>query len=182
MTCIAALIDRKRTIYMGGDSALSDETSVDIITRKKILRRGPVLIGWTGSPWLMNILHHKFRAPGLDGYDPDKYISGPFIDTLRRTCRQNGHKSIHTGDHEGELLVGLRGRFFVVQEDLSAYEIERKYAAIGSGADFALGVLYRGIRDQRPGREVVREALKFSATHHPNVRGRFTVLSLGVNQ
>ncbi len=71
-------------------------------------------------------------------------------------------------------MVGVRGRLFVVESDYQVVEPTAPFAAIGSGAAYALGSMATS-----RGRPVARitQALKVAERFSGAVRGPFTVLS-----
>jgi ATP-dependent protease HslVU (ClpYQ) peptidase subunit len=176
MTCIAAVTDGS-TVWMGGDSAGS--SSWDIVTRKdpKVFRNGEMLIGFTTSFRMGQLLAHRFTPPTLrEGQDVYAFMVTDFVDAVRQ-CLKDGGFAKKDGDREegGTFLVGFRGRLFEVSDDYQVGEAADTYAAVGCGHAYAKGSLFA--TEARNPADRIRSALAAAERHSNGVRGPFTILS-----
>lgn len=183
MTCIVALKDGGR-VYMGADSAgvggwYRKSSRMD----PKIYRVGAMLIGFTTSFRMGQLLGYSLTLPHHHAdVAIEKYMATAFIDAVRHCLKTGGwaekDKEVERG---GDFLVGYHGRIFHVASDYQVGEREEGFDAVGCGFDLALGSLYTSamVKDADVGgpanpRERVTVALEaaaaFSAGVHPPFR------------
>jgi ATP-dependent protease HslVU (ClpYQ) peptidase subunit len=174
MTCVVALKHGGR-VYMGADSAgvggwYSRQNRMD----PKIYRVGSMLIGFTTSFRMGQLLGYGLTAPHHHAdVAIEKYMATTFIDAVR-SCLKAGGWAEKEKDQErgGNFLVAYKGRVFEVQSDYQVAESVDAFNAVGCGQDLALGSLFTSERWTYPEpRERVRLALEaaaaFSAGVHP---------------
>lgn len=177
MTCVVAVTDGT-TVTMGGDSCFSDDTTHGTIKHPKVFRVGEFVIGASGSLRVMQTIRYSFEPPPPPARNVDRYMSTEFVAALRDALRAAGTLKIKNGveeSPESDLLVGLRGRIYLVQEDFQATRCQGDYLAIGSGDLVALGALE--VTKDWEARDRVHAALKASAKHCTGVSGPFRYVS-----
>lgn len=166
MTCIVALRDAG-VIYMGCDSAgvggwYSKANRMD----PKIYRVGSMLIGFTTSFRMGQLLGHSLTPPH---HHPDvateKYMATTFVNAVRECLKAGGWaEKEKEQERGGDFLVAYKTRIFHVQSDYQVAEREEPFDAVGCGFDLALGSLYTSARvldvvgDDRQGPRVVEKA------------------------
>jgi hypothetical protein len=164
---------------MGGDSAASNGSSLDLPAVEKVIRKGELLIGVTGSFRALNLITHSLELPKCDPKaDPEKWLVNIFVEQLRR-CLSDGGNAKKEAIGEGmdcNLLVGFRGSLYCVEGDYLVLQLGYGYGAMGSGADVALGSLY-STKNQKP-LPRVRTALEAAERFTSNVRAPFKVKKL----
>lgn len=169
MTCIVALKENGR-VWMGADSAGVGGYSLHLRRDPKIYRVGGLLLGFTSSFRMGQLLGYKLRIPD---HDPrvavEKWMATEFIDACR-TCFKDGGwmRKDHDVEEAGFFLVAYRSRIFHVQSDLKVAETLDEYAATGCGEDLALGSLFTSDGKEPEERVLValRAAAHFSAGVH----------------
>jgi hypothetical protein len=178
MTCIAALADGVN-VWMGADSASVSGLALTLRRDPKIYRVGEMLIGFTSSFRMGQLLGYKFRPPVQDTeIGIEQYMTTRFVDALRETLKEGGYARNEGGaESAGTFLVGYRGRVFRVDSDYQVGENTVPYDAVGCGAELALGALYATPNlDSRHRIEIALEAAEaFSA----GVRRPWVIESLG---
>lgn len=174
MTCIVGLVDGDR-VWMGGDSAGVSGLDITVRADTKVFRNGELLIGFTNSFRMGQLLAHRLVPPPREpGQDLFRYMVIDFVDAVRQVLKDGGyaHKSneVETG---GTFLVAAEGRLFAIQSDYQVGEAMRGYHAIGCGADYALGSLAStaGLSAE----ERVRRALECAELFSGGVRAPFTI-------
>jgi ATP-dependent protease HslVU (ClpYQ) peptidase subunit len=128
----------------------------------------PIIIGYTHSFRMGNIIKHCFKPPDITS-SIDDYLVSKFIPELMRCFEQEGFaredNKVKSG---GEFLLGIAGRLFTVQSDYSVLEPEEGYTAIGSGQEIALGALFAyedcNVEERDTALGAVSAASKFSTT------------------
>jgi ATP-dependent protease HslVU (ClpYQ) peptidase subunit len=177
MTCVVGVV-HQGDVYIGGDSA--SFSGLDMTHRRdpKVFRNGPFLIGFTSSFRMGQLLQYAFTPPVQGPEDVYKYMVTTFIDSVR-DCFQAGGFAEKKSEREvaGVFLVGYRGRLFKIDSDYQVAESMDVMAAIGCGANVALGALFV-LGDKSP-KERILWALAAAERFNASVRGPFVLESLG---
>ena len=186
MTCIVGLV-HEGTVYVGGDSqGTYGGTVVVPMDRGKVSRRGEFLLGSCGSGRVAALLRHAFEPPKLAaGKDLDAYMAGDFASAMyellsaHHALAKESETSRDCMGEGGAVLVGARGRLFLLDSYFCPSPVADTYFAIGSGGDVALGVLYALAEDDRykPHTKVER-AIQAAIKHVDGCGGPVTVLEL----
>lgn len=174
MTCIVGLI-HNGNVYMGGDSAGVAGMSLAIRSDQKVFWNSNVLIGYTTSFRMGQILRYEFKPPSINTWDVWRYMATDFVSELRRTFDRCGWKrrSDDGEDKGGTFLVGTQGQLFIVHSDFQVGVPTDDFAACGCGEEIALGSLYTSAGRDPEAR--VRTALEAAERFSAGVRGPFTV-------
>jgi len=187
MTCIVGLIENG-IVYMGGDSAACDDSSLNIIKGLKVFKKDEFLFGISGNPRMSDILRYNFEIPVIMDKDQDilEYMHQYFIPELKECLSGNGVliKQNEVVSSDSWVMIGYQGRLFVLQSHFHLSESLLNYDALGSGMDAALGCLY-GLEDLMNSEWIVKMgpeeklilALQASERFNCNVRRPFTILS-----
>lgn len=177
MTCIVAL-RHEGVIYMGCDSAGVGGYSRQNRMDPKIYRVGAMLIGFTTSFRMGQLLGHALVVPQhYQEVAVERYMVTSFIDAVR-TCLKNGGWAEKEKEQEkaGTFLVAYKGRIFEIDNDYQVGERAEPYGAVGCGFDLALGSLHASghIENIVGPKDRVRMALEaaaaFSAGVYPPFR------------
>ena len=186
MTCIVGLIENG-VVYVGGDSAACDDSSLQIIKESKVFKRRDFIFGISGNPRMYDILKYNFEIPDrIESFDVLDYMYIDFIPELKKCLSENGIliKQDEVVSSDSWIMVGYGGRLFVIESHFHVSESILNYNALGSGMDAALGCLY-GLENLMRGEWIlnlnpedkVLLALKASEQFNCNVRGPFTIIS-----
>lgn len=109
--------------------------------------------------------------------DDVEYMSTWFVNAVRSCLKAGGFATVDNGREEGGcFLVGYRGSLYYFGSDFQVGRAVDGYAAVGCGADIALGALYATDR-QTPSRRI-GVALDAAERFSGGVRGPHTILSL----
>jgi ATP-dependent protease HslVU (ClpYQ) peptidase subunit len=179
VTCVVGLI-QGADVYMGSDSLGTGECSANLLKNPKVFRKGGFMIGFTTSYRFGQIVQYAFAPPSLDDHiqlDTLEYMVRLFVPSLHEALREAGwerHEKDEGNITGGNLLVGVRGRLFEIQNDFGVLEDSAPYAAIGCGRSVALGSLHT--TQKVPGLapfERIRAALEAAAAVDEHVEGPF---------
>lgn len=179
MTAIAGFVHNDGKVWIGGDSAASnDDGSLTIRADPKIFRNGDFLFGFTHSFRLGQVLRYKFKPPERHEQELYSYMVTTFVDAIRQSFKDAGiARKENETESAGEFLIGHAGRLFMIQCDYQVQESLDGYAACGSGRTVACGALFasQGMSDPD-----ARLRLSLNAAEHHNcyVRGPFVVDSI----
>lgn len=163
---------------MGADSAGVGD--LRILRRKdpKIYKVGSMLIGFTSSFRMGQLLGHSLAIPAHDPKTPTyEYMVTAFMDSVRSCLKSGGYLVTDNGNEAiGTFLVAYQGRIFEVGDDLQVGESVDPYQAVGCGIDLALGSLFTSSKSKitKPA-EVVKTALSAAAEFSAGVRAPFLV-------
>lgn len=181
MTCIVA-IEHEGTVWMGGDSAASRDNEIVRRTNEKVFFNEEFLIGYSGSFRIGQLLQYAFQAPKQSyGQTDMEYMVVDFVDALRYLLKDKGvlMKEEEGEAHDAEILIGYRGRIYVVESDFHIGCPLTPYASSGSGAPYALGALYVLNDDEKLSpQEKIDKALSASAEYSTGVSSPFTIMGL----
>ena len=183
MTCIAAIAEGG-TVWMGADSAGSNGSRINTRADPKIYEVGEMLIGFTTSYRMGQLLGYKLCLPHhhTDVSILD-YLHNDFIDAVRETLKSGGYAREDCGaETGGTFLVGYRGRIFQVESDFQIGEQASNYDAVGSGVLVALGALYATSGVGLSPEKRIKIALRAAEEHAVGVRGPIVLKSLPDNE
>lgn len=100
-----------------------------------------------------------------------------FINAVRQGLKEGGWASKNNEQEEGgSFLVGVRGRLFEIGEDYQVGELADGYAAVGCGAEIALGALHATVDAGMSLQTRAVAALEAAAHFSTGVRPPFTVV------
>jgi ATP-dependent protease HslVU (ClpYQ) peptidase subunit len=181
LTAIAAVVDGGK-IWIGGDSALSDTGTHDlrVCVNQKIFKLGEMVLGVAGSPRVGDVLRFQLAVPKHPKrMDPARFMRTHFVEAVREILKKSGALTQQFGAEfmDAHVLIGYRGRLFVMEDDLHIHEWTEDYAAIGSGGSVACGAL--SVSSGLPGRKRVLAALSAAERFTISVRRPFYVLETG---
>jgi hypothetical protein len=186
MTCIVGLVENG-VIYMGGDSAACDSSSLQIIREPKVFKKDDFLFGVSGNPRMSDILRYNFEIPRKDINESILgYMHQYFIPELKECLSENGIliKRDEITSSDAWVMIGYEGRLFILESHFHLSESSLNYNAVGSGMDAALGCLY-GLEDLMGAEQIlqmnacdkIKLALRASERFNCNVRRPFTIIS-----
>lgn len=174
MTSIVGIVDNSLStprVWMGCESGASDDSIILAVKDKKVIKNGKYLIGYAGDPGLGQLLH-SIELPDPTNVKQEnllKFMRLSFSKTFRTAVdTYSPHPSAGDKDEDAGVaaLIGVRGRLF--EFDSGDYQLnEYDECAIGSGANFAFGVLYAtaGYKDQK---KRIQKALECSIKYSPS--------------
>lgn len=177
MTCVVGLVDGVHA-WLGSDAVGSDGWGVYTVRKDaKVFRSDHLLIGYTSSFRMGQILRYYLTVPGLPvRTDPFEYMVMSFMPEVRRLFKDFGYMKVENGKEEGgAFLVAFKGRLFEIGEDLQVGEPGENYAAVGGGSQIALGSLHTS-RYWSNSENRVRAALRAAEAHMATVRGPFKII------
>ncbi len=167
MTVIVGCVARGK-VWLGGDASINGANTIEQSTDPKVWRSGGVLLGAAGD-WTALDLLRRIDCPEA----PDEqWIRHGLLGSFRRLRREIGIDPPDGDDFE--ILIGALGALWWSSAELAAVRLG-PYAAIGAGAEFALGSLWTC---QRLGREAITKSLHAAGAHCPAVRGPYALVSL----
>lgn len=180
MTCIVGY-ETPDGVFMGADSASVSSLDIRIREDSKVFKVGGMIMGFTTSWRMGQLLRYSLRLPEHKGEKDDfEYLCTDFIDAVRKCLKLGGYaKEINNEESGGVYLVGYRGKLYRVDSDFHVGRIINGYDACGCGEYYALGalmVLHEEFRDNVPPEAIVTRALEAAAHFSAGVSPPFTVI------
>jgi hypothetical protein len=167
VTCIVGLVN-DNTIYMGGDRAASDDSSIVSMKNPKVCIRDEWIYGYAGTIGIGQLINY-IDLPSPEG-DIEKIIRLDICESLKTMI------DIYARDIENEdtgFLIGAKGRLFEFNVgDWGVLEVTE--SSIGSGSQIALGSLHTSI-DADP-IDRVGIALGAAITYSPSCQGPIDII------
>ena len=179
MSLVVGLADKKGNVFMGSDSCAGLDYKITIRSDEKLFRRGNMLIGFTTSFRMGQLLRYKLTIPPHPkGMDTMEYLVALFVENVR-TCLRDGGYLLEQEKREssGVFLLCYRGNIYRIDSDFQVAHREDGFEAIGCGEDYALAVLHTVKQSAHP-KLAIRKALECAAHFSSGVRPPFHILSL----
>ena len=183
MTCIVG-IEHQNKVYIGGDSAISDEYCVDsCYDNEKVFTIPPYIFGICGSMRVTQIIHYAFNALGDENNDNADiaFLVTKFTSKLRKLLQSNGISlTSDNGDilPDTSFLLGFKNKLYTVDNDFQIVRNDCGYASVGTGSEVAIGALYATKDLNLDPYKRLQIALEASSTHTLHVRSKFHYLSI----
>lgn len=181
MTCIVGLADTNG-VFIGGDSAeMDDHFHVNVRSEAKVFKRGNFVFGFADSFRVGQLLRYRMTIPAIRQNNLTKYMVVDFVDALRK-CLKRAGSSRKDDDEEsfsGEIMVGVRGRLFVIYADYQVAEVKNGVQAIGCGREYALGSMFSTVGQDPLVR--INKALEAASFYSAGVKPPFKIIKVPGN-
>lgn len=169
MTCIVALKDQDGKIVIAGERQATDIDNIVILSTPKVWQHGNYIFGFAGT---MEGERFKlnFEPPMVDPEIVDEELDAFMNKTFAKAVAKfyDKYRVDTSKDAELCMLIGINGKIYEHNaSDMTFSSYASDYMAIGSGAPYALGVLYaNGSKKSLVARaqEAVEAAILFSST------------------
>ncbi len=144
--------------------------------RDKVNKKVPYVIAGAGPSRISQLILYSMdltRIPFETGRDEYEYMINDFVPLMRKTLIDAGQLSTLSGVEEMEntFLIGLNGHLFDIGIDFSVDEHTEGYCAIGSGMEYALGVLHYLRNSALSSKRKIQRALE-AASYYNNTVGK----------
>lgn len=179
MTCIVGIED-KGVVYIGGDSAGVAGLNITVRSDEKVFINGPLVMGFTTSFRMGQILRYALRVPDHDPrLDDMEWLVVDLIDAVRSCFSSKGYLT-KKGEVEsgGVFLLGYKGKLYQVESDFQVGRSIAGYDAVGCGSQYANGTLHYLMKNKpdMPPEEKVKHALDAASYHSAGVIEPYVVL------
>ena len=141
MTCVVGLITDSGLMF-GADSLVTTESGSKLtLLDKKVFIKNNIIFGFCGDLRFGQLIKHRFNPPSPGrNKDIELFVHTKLVPDLQKFFNDLGYSKLDQGSFE--LMVGVHRSIFTISDDLAVVEASTRYQAIGSGADYALGVMY----------------------------------------
>lgn len=167
--------------YIGGDAGATDPESLDsvIVADSKVFFKDNILFGFSSSFRVGQLLKYSIKLPCNKKMSEMEYLVTVVADRIKNICTKKGIIG-KTDDQEdfidSNVLCAINGKLFQIESSLAIIKSKFPYAAIGSGAPYAVGALYALQDSPIPPEEKIRIALDTACMHNAACRGPYTIL------
>lgn len=183
MTCIVAYIDKDGVGHIAGDSAgtsFSGHNRSDNV-HPKVFRNGEMLIGYTTSFRMGQLLQYVFTPPDHpDGMDSYAYMIKLVVPEIRKTFVESAYAKSDEKEG-GTFMIVYRGKMFFIQNDYSVFERPESFDSCGSGATAAYSsfatMLEFNLLSHLGTKEGMIKAIEITSRHNITVSGRIDYLN-----
>ncbi len=182
MTCIVGIIDKKtQSMILGGDACGSNGYSYSIRKDSKIFKKGNILMGFTSSFRMGNILRYKLEIPSHPkSMGIFRYMNTLFIDAVKKVLKEDAYARVDKNtERGGTFLVAFKGRLFCIYDDYQVSERVDTINACGSGELVALGTMST-LLDSNSGnlnpKKILRLGLRAAESQILSVKGPFNYI------
>lgn len=179
MTCIVGYIDKKnKKMYMGGDSAGVSGLNVVVRRDTKVFQNGPMLIGYTSSFRMGQLLRFKLKVPRNKRKDDYEYMCTDFIDAVRELFSENKYTTVRESvESGGTFLVAYKGNLYDVEDDFQVGWNVEPYNSVGCGVYYARGALGALEGSDLSPEEQIKKTLEIVEYNSGGVQAPFNVIS-----
>ena len=181
MTCVVAVIGNDGTFCLAGDSAAVEDNMIVKRATPKVFQIGEFAIGYCHSFRLGQIIEYFFKPPvlpeGADHKELMSYMVTKFIPTLKKALEKNDYPLQEDEKSDWSLIVCVRNSIFTIESDFHVGSDYDNFAAIGAGAEYALGSICSET-DRNNAVEAAERALRAAEYFSPNVIGPFNFIVL----
>ena len=143
---------------VGSDSRVTEEDGRVYVLPKgssKVSRNKSYLLGAAGDVRAINILQHAFRPPDAKNFVSsrlDRFITSDFVPALRSCFEEQGYavssrETKEQAESGSVVLTVINGSVYVIGEDYAWVKDSSGIYGLGSGSNYALGVLYALLPD-----------------------------------
>lgn len=152
MTTIVG-VQKKDHVIIAVDSRVTDDNGriYSHPDMMKYAERGAFIVAGSGEVLPCDIVQNMWTPPRLLASDKAniyKFMITKVMPSIREVLIKNGYNFDEQQDKkEGErfhFLIACNGELFDVDQELSVTRDARGHYAVGSGADYALGALWKG--------------------------------------
>lgn len=179
MSVIVALFHDDR-VYLGSDTLVTSD-SCQMVSGSKVHPCGRAMVGFCGD--IVAEYEALRDLPQYTRGDPEKWLHGRLVPHLRAAV-DAAHTLCGRDVINLETIVAVGDSVWTIDEDQVPCIVNEPHAAIGSGAQFALGALQaieelpEPVRDALDGEARVMVALRATAAKSPYVGGELLVMTL----
>lgn len=185
MTCIVG-IEHDGGVWIGGDSATVSDIDVCVVSEPKVFVNGPLIIGFTTSWRMGQLLHYSLNVPDHDPrIDDMNWLVNDLVDAIRNCFKEKGYiRKQDEAELGGTFLLGYKGKLYYVSDDFQIIRPKDGYAACGCGESYALGVLSYLTKNKliKKPEDALMHALDAAVVHSGGVLKPYTVMNLDVSE
>jgi len=181
MTCIVGIVSGADVLIAGDSAGVDPAYRMTVRRDQKVFRKvgegGQVaVVGFTTSFRMGQILRYCLEIPHLaEGRDVMEWAVVELIPAMMEAFRSGRWSKTNDHAEGGDLLFGIAGRLFHICADFQVAEPDTGMAAVGCGADFALGAMFAS-RTAEDAVQVLLEGLDAASHFSAGVIGPFHVV------
>jgi len=177
MTCIIGYKDQSGCVHIGGDSAASGDSDLDVRKESKVFKNGPMIFGYSGSFRMGQLLRYSLKVPVQKNKTAVlRYLCTTFVNAVRKCFKEN--KYVPDAKEDWAFIIGYKGHLYQIYDDFHVAEIRTPYDACGSGRTYALGAMHILHKQKLKPKTKIKRALKTAESYVMTVKGPFHFITL----
>lgn len=194
MTCGLGYADGKN-VWIASDRCASDTFSnQSIISSSKVfyLPNAPIICSFAGCFKIYDLLKYRLKIPekvlykGLkDKKNTDKFVRTEIVDFIGNTIKHyTSNLVLNKNDLDFSLLMGINGRIFLIEEDLTVLEFLNNIVSIGTGEEVAQGAFTALLEEEgeKDINKILFKTLKIVSERKVDVKPPFDIYHLNGNK
>lgn len=177
MTCIVGFQNTDASVvYIGGDSAVTWNDTIDTLGDPKVFWNGDLLMGVSGQARAIQLLRYVFKPPAHEEGDDMTYMVAQVAEAMRSVLKDAGMMKLEDNveEHGNNIMVAYRGRLYEISSNFHVHVPASGWATIGCGSDIARGAM-DVLADHSDMRACVQRSLEAAARHNAYVREPFVI-------
>jgi ATP-dependent protease HslVU (ClpYQ) peptidase subunit len=184
MTCIVGYLDSaNKRMYIAGDTLGSTTTTKsERIDTKVFIKEKKMLMGFTTSYRMGQLLHWKFKLPNHPAkMSTDEYMYTLFIDEVIKLFTENGYAKVESNQNSGGTFIVLyQGKLYCIEEDYQIAKPLEHFTACGCGESYAHAAISAfEMSDNFDLEFKLENSIKIASKYSTGVNDRVEMLSLG---
>jgi hypothetical protein len=169
MTAIAGIIDKEKGItYLASDRMASNGFIGENMKNKKVFKNGIISMASCGSIRVRQILKHNLSPRNFQVEESvEQYVYGYLEKEIREKLRERNCLKVREEVQElvnSEIIIAIKDRLFVLQEDLALFEPELIYVTSGSGAYHQQASIHTQLQmdPKKDKKQILRDAILYT--------------------
>ena len=181
MTIVVGIVDDEDKVWVGADSLTSKGDYGFRQSRPKVFKKGEFVFGGTGSvSEIQHMVYATALPPVKEDQDHYDYLINDLFPEFRLKLRAGGRLEKRDGEElvGTEMMIGWRGKLFIMGRDFAVIEPYRGYEAIGIGQEYALGAMNILEKTDYSPREKIKLAMDAACAHSKGCSPPYTIYSV----
>lgn len=182
MTCIVGIETQDGKVVMGGDTLGSNWMGKTEFTQSKVYKHSKMIFGYTSTYRFGQIVELLLDDNSIYVPEDPKDVYGWLV----RTFIPKLQKEIKDCDVNcGNMLIGINGQLWEVQDDYSVLRAVTGFNSVGSGEAFAKGSVYSQVKindglpkDIEDATKMIKMSIEAAGNLSPSVSPNCTIVTL----
>jgi ATP-dependent protease HslVU (ClpYQ) peptidase subunit len=173
MTCIIGL-EANGKAYIGADSAAVSRYDIRQTITPKVFRNDGVIIGYTSSFRMGQLLQFIGIPPYVGDADED-YMINKFIEEVRKNFKEKGYSTVKDNiETGGTFIVGITNKIYTIEDDFQVQRYSDGISCVGCGQNYAYGAM-KALEKIEPEKRI-RKSLQIASYYSSGVCPPFNIL------
>jgi ATP-dependent protease HslVU (ClpYQ) peptidase subunit len=172
MTCIVG-VEHSNKVYIAGDLQGTGYNEKIHHLASKVFKIGNLVFGYTSSYRFGQLIEANLTDPYVPEGDQI------YLWLIRKVIPEIRDILVKADEKGGNALIGVKNELYELQSDYSILRSTRKYNAVGSGEDYAVGSIHQALKEaplnEWEPRSLLKCAIETAHEFSPSVGKKFTI-------